>query len=73
MYRHAHALRLFGKRQRNIRRCLERIIERADYAQMTLSGAVSAIQACVKLNGPAQAIEQAEGTNPNELLELILD
>ena len=30
VYRHAHALGLFQKRQRNIRAALERIIERVD-------------------------------------------
>jgi hypothetical protein len=70
LYRHAHALGLFGKRRRNIRMALERIIERvAGVSSLSASGVVSAIQAYVKLNGAAQAIEQAEGTNPKELLE----
>jgi hypothetical protein len=35
VYRHANALGLFPKRQRNIRAALERIIERADSVDVT--------------------------------------
>ena len=68
-YRHAHALGLFGKRQRNIRMALEGIIERADFTPMNGSVIVSAIKAYAKINSVEQGVEQAQGTNPKELLE----
>jgi hypothetical protein len=40
VYRHAHALGLFAKRQRNIRAALERIIERAGEVDVTASAVV---------------------------------
>jgi len=40
VYRHAHALGLFPKRQRNIRAALGRIIERADSVDVTASAVV---------------------------------
>src|SRR5215472_5875608 len=45
VYRHAHALGLFSKRQRNIRAALERIIERAGEVDVTAAAVVAAIQA----------------------------
>jgi len=69
LYRHAHACDLFSKRQRNIRRALERIIETADYAQTTLSGVVSAINAYTKLNSGEQGVEPVQATDPKKLLE----
>ncbi|MGB6975237.1 MAG: hypothetical protein WBD67_11190 [Terracidiphilus sp.] len=45
VYRHAHALSLFAKRQRNIRAALERIIERAGEVDVTASAVVAAVQA----------------------------
>src|SRR5664279_1149618 len=45
VYRHAHALGLFPKRQRNIRAALERIIERASEVDVTASAVVAAVQA----------------------------
>jgi len=35
IYRHAHALGLFAKRQRNVRAALERIIEKAGDVDVT--------------------------------------
>ncbi|MGD0011761.1 MAG: hypothetical protein ABSE93_24880 [Terriglobia bacterium] len=68
-YRHAHAFGLFGKRQRNIRVALERIIERADFTPMNGSVIVSAIKAYAKINSEEQVIEQAQGKSPKKLLE----
>jgi len=69
LYRHAHALDLFTKRRRNITMALEKIIERVDRIPMSGSQIVSAIQTYVKLNSSGKGTEQAQGTNPNELLE----
>ena len=51
IYRHAHATGLFEKRQRNIRRALERIIEQpVEDVQANAPAVVSAIQTYTKLN-----------------------
>ena len=45
IYRHAHAVRLMERRQRNIRAALERIIEHADKVKPNASAVVSAATA----------------------------
>src|SRR6267142_402818 len=44
LYRHAHAVGLFAKRQRNVRKALERIIEQAETVEVSASAVVSAVQ-----------------------------
>jgi hypothetical protein len=60
VYRHAHALQLFGKRERNIRAALERIIEHAEHVEVTGPTVVSAIQAYAKINAQGQWVERTE-------------
>jgi hypothetical protein len=69
VYRHAHALGLFGKRQRNIRTALERIIERAAEVEVTASAVVAAVQAYTKINAAGQWIDRSEQVNLNDLFE----
>jgi hypothetical protein len=69
VYRHARALGLFEKRERNVRAALERIIEKAGEAEVTASAAVAAIQAYAKINAQGQWIERSEHVNLNELFE----
>jgi hypothetical protein len=69
LYRHAHAVGLFGKRQRNIRAALERIIERSEDVEVTASSIVSAIQAYAKINANGQWIDRVEGVSLNELFD----
>jgi len=69
VYRHAHALGLFQKRQRNIRAALERIIERADSVDVTASAVVAAIGAFAKINAAGEWIDRTETTSMNELWE----
>ena len=69
MFRHAHALDLFGKRRKNITRALEHIIEKVEGTSPSASAVVSAIKAYVKLNSSGQGTEQAQGTDPKKLLE----
>ena len=69
IYRHMHALDLFGKRKENVMRALERVIETVEFASPSASAVVSAVKAYVELNSPAQATEQAQGSNPKELFE----
>jgi hypothetical protein len=69
VYRHAHALGLFGKRQRNVRAALEKIIEKAGDVDATASAVVAAVQAYSKINAAGQWIERSEHVNVNELFE----
>ena len=69
LYRHAHAMGLFAKRQRNIRKALERIIEQAETVDVNASAVVAAIQAYAKINNSGQWVEHVQGTNMNELFD----
>lgn len=69
VYRHAHALGLFVKRQRNVRAALERIIEKAGEVDVTASAVVSAIQAYTKINAAGQWIDRSEQVNLNDLFD----
>jgi hypothetical protein len=69
VYRHAHAVGLFLKRQRNIRAALERIIERAGEVDVTASAVVAAVQAYAKINSAGQWIDRSEQVNLNDLFE----
>ena len=50
VYRHANALRLGRKRDRNLRNVLARLIERGDEAEVTGATVVAAVQAYAKIN-----------------------
>ena len=69
VYRHAHALGLFTKRQRNIRAALERIIEKAGEVDVTASAVVSAVQAYAKINAAGQWIDRTEQVSLNDLFD----
>jgi hypothetical protein len=69
IYRHAHALGLFAKRQRNVRAALERIIEKAGEVEVTAAAVVGAIQAYTKINGAGQWIDRSENVSLNELFD----
>jgi hypothetical protein len=69
IYRHAHALDLFSKRQRNIRAALEKIIERAGEVEVTAAAVVAAVQAYGRLNAQGQWIDRVEHVNLNKLFE----
>ena len=69
IYRHAHAFGLFEKRSRNIRKALERMIERGENVELTASAVVSAIQAYAKINANGQWIDRVEGVSLNELFD----
>lgn len=60
---------LFSKRQRNIRKALERIIEQAETVDVNASAVVAAVQAYAKINNSGQWVEHVQGTNMNELFE----
>jgi hypothetical protein len=69
VYRHAHALGLFPKRQRNVRAALERIIEKAGEVDVTSAAVVAAVQAYSKINAAGQWVDRSEHVNLNELFE----
>ncbi len=69
VYRHAHALRLFPKRQRNVRAALERIIERAGEVEVNAAAVVSAVSTYARLNSRGELIERTEAVNLNSLFE----
>lgn len=69
VYRHAHALGLFAKRQRNVRSALERIIEQAGEVEVTAAAVVSAVQAYSKINAAGQWIDRTETFNFSELFD----
>jgi hypothetical protein len=69
VYRHAHALDLFRRRQRNIRAALEKIIERAGEVDVNAAAVVSAVAAYARMNGRGEWVERAETVNLNDLFE----
>jgi hypothetical protein len=69
VYRHAHALNLFPKRQRNVRAALERIIERAGEVEVNASAVVSAVSAYARINAFGQWVERSERIDLNQLFE----
>ncbi len=69
VYRHAHALGLFPKRQRNVRTALERIIEKAREVEVSAAAVVAAVQAYAKINAAGQWVDRSEHVNLNELFE----
>jgi len=69
IYRHAHALDLFAKRQRNVRAALERIIEKVDDVPVTSGAVVAAVQAYAKINAEGQWIDPSERVSFHQLFE----
>lgn len=69
VYRHAHALGLFAKRQRNIRAALERIIEKSDDVEVTAGAVVQAVTAYARINAEGRLVERSERIDLNVLFE----
>ena len=69
VYRHANALGLLQKRQRNIRAALERIIEKAGEVDVTASAVVAAVQAYAKINAAGEWIDRTETVSLNDLFD----
>jgi len=69
VYRHANALGLFPKRQKNIRAALERIIEKAGEVDVTASAVVAAVQAYAKINAAGEWIDRTETVSMNDLFD----
>jgi hypothetical protein len=69
VYRHAHALQLFPKRQQNVRAALERIVERVGDVEVTASAVVAAVQTLAKINAAGQWIDPGERVSLHQLFE----
>jgi hypothetical protein len=69
VYRHAHALGLFPRRQRNVRAALERIIERAGEVEVNAAAVVSAVGAYARINAAGQWVERSPGPHQERLSE----
>ncbi len=69
VYRHAHALGLFPKRQRNVRAALEKIIERAGEVEVNATAVVSAVGAYARINAAGQWVERSERVDLNQLFD----
>jgi hypothetical protein len=69
IYRHAGAMGLLFKRQKNIRCALEKIIEHASEVEVNAGAVVSAIQAYAKINAQGQWVDRSETVNLNDLFE----
>lgn len=69
VYRHAHALGLFAKRQRNVRAALEKLIERAGEVEVNAAAVVSAVSAYARINAAGQWVERSEHVDLNQLFD----
>jgi len=69
VYRHAGAMGLLFKRQKNIRCALEKIIEQAGQVEVNAGAVVSAVQAYAKINAQGQWIDRSETVDLNELFD----
>lgn len=69
LYRHAHTLDLFKKRQHNIRRLLEKGIDRLNLARLDNSQVISLINFYVKMNLAEHSFEKAQAANHTEAFE----
>jgi len=69
VYRHAHALGLFHKRQRNVRAALEKIIERAGEVEVNSTAVVSAVSAYARINSAGHWVEPSERVDLNQLFD----
>jgi hypothetical protein len=69
IYRHVNAFNLRGRRGRNLKAALEKIIEQADQVTVNAGAVVSAIQAYAKINAAGQWIDRTEQISLNSLFE----
>jgi hypothetical protein len=67
VYRHAHAVGLFPKRDRNLRAVLGRLIERIDEVEPTAGAAVQAIALYARLNARGEIMERGEQEGLHDL------
>jgi hypothetical protein len=70
LYRHARAIGLFGRRDRNIKAALGRLIERGYGVRVTAAAVIAAIQAYAKINSSGEWIDKTENVNAANTKEL---
>jgi hypothetical protein len=70
IYRHARALGLFGRRDRNIKAALASFIERGHRVRVTAAAFVAAIQAYSKINAEGSWIDKTENVNVSRTQEM---
>jgi hypothetical protein len=74
LFRHAHALGLFAKRDSNVRAALSRIIEKGmRLREVTASAVVQAIAVFSKINAAGKWIDRSETVNLGDLFERMSD
>ena len=69
VYRHAWAVGLIARRQKNVRSALEKIIEHAGEVEVNASSVVAAVAAYARINAAGQWVERSETVNLNELFD----
>jgi hypothetical protein len=69
VYRHAWAIGLLPKRQKNVRSALEKIIEKAGDVKANAWSVVAAVGAYARINASGQWVERRETVNLNELFD----
>jgi hypothetical protein len=69
LYRHAHAVDLFSRRDRNVRAALGRIIEKVDDVRVTAGAVVQAIALHTRINARGELVERNEQVGINDLFE----
>jgi len=69
LYRHVHAAGLMVKRQENVRRALEKIIEFAGEVKPNAYAVVAATSAYARINARGQWVQRSETVNLNKLFE----
>jgi hypothetical protein len=69
IFRHAHALALFTRRNRNVKAALGVIIEKVHRVKITGPTIVAAICALSKINNSGQWIDRTESVSLNSLFE----
>src|SRR5260370_28177947 len=69
VYRHAHALGLFPKRQGNVRAALEKMTEGAGEVEVNATAVVSAVGAYARINAAGQWVERSERVDLNQLFD----
>lgn len=69
VYRHAHALDLFGKRRRNLCAALERLVERVDDVEVTAGSIVNAAVALARINADGEWVIPSERVGLHEMFE----
>jgi hypothetical protein len=64
IYRHAHALRLFDKRERNIRYALGHVIQRLDSIDISSDAAIRAVRLFTRLSQQGEFVEPSAHESP---------